>query len=365
MIILILYSLVSVGSAVICNNFAVDCETYECLPPVPPNEGCRDPFTTTCYCQNAGNGQSWGDCVCDGGAFTELRFKFTGPSGSDITIWNTDRPTVPGAAICAFTNVQTNEELTCNAPSSTVATEFPKNTYFSISRSGAVACDGTWHTSCSADIIGQFGQPVKEGLNEECQEIICSGWKDSGTPDNDCDDGYDTCPCNDEPTTNPNPTTEPNPTAEPNETCYCQNEGQGQQWGDCVCDGRFVELRWKFEGEGPSTITIWNKDRPGIPDNNPVYLCKYNNVYRGQELTCNVAGTGATEFPKNTYFNIERNGLTVCDGTWHTSCSANIIDQPGSPVKEGLNVQCMELICTGWRDSGNPDNDCDDGYDTC
>eukprot|EP01084_Bolivina_argentea_P317043 549638_1 len=67
MIILILYSLVSVGSAVICNNFAVDCETYECLPPVPPNEGCRDPFTTTCYCHSGWKDSRTPDNDCDDG----------------------------------------------------------------------------------------------------------------------------------------------------------------------------------------------------------------------------------------------------------------------------------------------------------
>eukprot|EP01084_Bolivina_argentea_P149762 261601_1 len=382
MISILLYSLV----LYICAAIDIDCTTLGTPDPclssgcvlMENGEGCTDPPETTsnpdtlytCYCPNAGgNGQPWGDCECDGGAFTELRWKFEGTEVSDITIWNTDRPTVPGAAICEFTNVVQGQELTCLVDGNTF-TEFPKNTYFSVTRSGAtdVICDGTWHTSCSVDIIGQYGEPVKEGLNVMCPELVCTGWKDNGTPDADCDDGFDPCSCDTEPEPSTTATTGNEvtiaTTSASTDTCYCENNGNGDPWGDCECDGgAFVELRWKYSGqETAQNIIIWNKERPDV-SGDP--LCEFTNVLPDQELTCAVDGTIATAFPKNTYFNIKRNDVDVCDGVWHTSCSVNILFAYGQASKEGLNTECQELMCTGWRDLGNPDTDCDDGFDPC
>eukprot|EP01084_Bolivina_argentea_P103910 186094_1 len=185
-----------------CTNGEVPCE----CPPEPTL-----PDITECYCQNPSatginpnsGGAGWGSCDCSGGMI-ELRWKYLGNDIVNIRVYNDADNT--GPLVCEFLNVVPQAEITCNIwdfkdPSGNIVYDkFVKNTRFEVDHvySSGIICSGEYHTSCSRDIVGYYA------TNDECTELICTGWKDADTPDDDCDDGWVPCNC---PTTTSIPTT--------------------------------------------------------------------------------------------------------------------------------------------------------------
>ena len=114
---------------------------------------------------------------------TELRFRYQG-SESDV-------------GIEIFYDKDTKQQVLCNIEST--GHDFQNETPFTVTYQSGQTCEAQYHTSCSSDIVGL--------VQDECTDLICTGWRDGNPNDNDCDDGVEPCDCDD-------PTSEPVTTGE-------------------------------------------------------------------------------------------------------------------------------------------------------
>jgi hypothetical protein len=75
--------------------------------------------------------------------------------------------------MCAFTDVQSDQELICTIDADADYSKMKSNTEFSIvySDSDMDDCTGSFHTSCSRDILGAFG-------GDGCNDLVVVGWSD-------------------------------------------------------------------------------------------------------------------------------------------------------------------------------------------
>eukprot|EP01083_Nonionella_stella_P155476 502269_1 len=307
-----------------------------------------------------------GDCACEKG-MKEIRFIYQGTEdGVSIALLN---PKVAGGVICSFSDVAINTELTCSSSTANLE-KFPTNTDFEVIYADGTACETSYHTSCSVDIVG---------AESDCAELVVSGYTDG--KDNDCDDGYEPCYCG-PPTTTMEPdtttvtepetttVTEPETTTvtspdttgpdTPTTTCFCPTEATlttetpiltHPSYDSCDCDGGMIELRFTYTGaENDVEIDISEEGGDSI--------CQFSGVYTGDMIVCNVWGdtasglvqTGLDKFPKNTAFKITGDG-TTCADAYHTSCSQDITGQ--------IMDDCGELVVSGWRDASG--SNCGEG----
>mmetsp|Transcript_23935 Transcript_23935/g.20921 ORF Transcript_23935/g.20921 Transcript_23935/m.20921 type:complete len:321 (+) Transcript_23935:49-1011(+) len=140
------------------------------------------------------SGTSCGECDCDKDyGMVELRVLYSG--SVDVTIEWYDKG--GDSQICAdSTGITQGTEATCNVDSLLCGTDpcydkLETNTFAKlVDSNGDEVCTTEIHTSCSSDIVGTYG-------DGDCgMMVLVTGWKD-GNPDddNDCDDGYEVCPC--------------------------------------------------------------------------------------------------------------------------------------------------------------------------
>eukprot|EP00487_Bulimina_marginata_P012451 TRINITY_DN872_c0_g1_i1.p1 TRINITY_DN872_c0_g1~~TRINITY_DN872_c0_g1_i1.p1 ORF type:complete len:131 (+),score=2.32 TRINITY_DN872_c0_g1_i1:51-443(+) len=69
-----------------------------------------------------------------------------------------------------------------------VYSKMAKDTKVVIETSAGDSCSGSWHTSCSRDIVGWTA-----GTDDLCNDVVISGW--SSVKNGECDDGYSRCGC--------------------------------------------------------------------------------------------------------------------------------------------------------------------------
>eukprot|EP01084_Bolivina_argentea_P094475 169840_1 len=113
------------------------------------------------------------ECDCSGGV-VELRFNYTGTATNvDVHLYDEKDQS---RAICTFTDVNPDDEIVCNVNGAspplitTGLSKFGTNTRFRIERNDGSRCAATYHTSCSQNIVGV--------VQDECDELVVSGWRD-------------------------------------------------------------------------------------------------------------------------------------------------------------------------------------------
>jgi len=325
---------------------------------------------------SSGNGV--GDCDCDKDyGVVELRFRYQGTEDNvNIEIFY-DQKTLQ-QVLCEFTNISPGDEIICNIAS--LGHDFQNETPFRVTYQSGQTCEAQYHTSCSSDIVGL--------VQDECTDLICTGWRDGNPNTNDCDDGVEPCEC-DATTAEPVITTGATEVSFVQtivgDNCYCDatsgafsttssttttsykkkkkkskgksSDSGGQGFGDCDCDKTYgmAEMRLLYSGDEDVDIVYVHKDGP--------VMCRDEDIAQGEESVCNIMNNANFDkYGTNTYVKVFLAGTNnqVCMATIHTSCSSDIVGGYGD---EGCGY---DLLVSGWRD-GNPndDNDCDDGQEEC
>jgi len=262
------------------------------------------------------------------------------------------------------------------------------NTYIKLYKAGTSTevCTTEIHTSCSSDIVGTYG-------DEACgTDIIVSGWSDGNPVANSCDDGFDLCSCNG---TFVDPPQDPydSDTNEMGDYCFCSNivatsgitsvsqltpsptnqyvkkkKGKGAKgksrdsgygFGDCDCNGGVNLLRFVYTGTDlAESITLYIKKLDGDE------ICSFTDVSYGEEMSCSIEDgpLGSNGEPMYSKLKTETAVRVVtangnCEGSWHTSCSQDIIGW----TAEG----CDQVVVSGWQDNDSDPEECDDGFEPC
>eukprot|EP01083_Nonionella_stella_P153316 492459_1 len=185
------------SSAFQCNNGRVPCicgtEVTTTAAPdpsdIPPGD-CLCNILTTGSTKYADGYEGYGECGCDKTyGLMQMRLKYIGAQPAKL--WEV---LVNGDAVCSYTNVAINQTIDCNVrsyrlngSSVPVYTKFDKNTYFKIVHENDEECFPVFHTSCSSDIVG--------GTSTDCEEIMCTAWRDGNPIQNECNDGTVWCDC--------------------------------------------------------------------------------------------------------------------------------------------------------------------------
>ena len=339
------------------------------------------------------SGLGVGDCDCDGG-MVELRLIYSGADTVDIAFADKN-----GNTMCTVEDVEQGQEATCNIQTDyldsnddPVLEKLTTDTYVTLTNSDDDSdnCVTAIHTSCSRDIVGTNGDG---GCGDT---IIVSGWKDGSDDTNDCDDGLQSCSCTNGTYIVVPPIEEP-VTEYSFDQCYCSNnnatsgitslddlrnylsttatpladdtttsskksksksksrsnDGGSLGLGDCDCKDGINLLRMvNIAGEAADVITVYYD---GVGSD---VLCERTDVAAGAEIECDIdeSGLGYEKFDKDTYVVMELESGDTCTGSWHTSCSRDIIGY----AAEG----CPSIIVTGWQDNAGGD-ECDDGFEPC
>ena len=309
------------------------------------------------------DGYGVGDCDCDGGML-ELRLLYSGSDTVDIDFYDKSGD----GLICQSLDVEQGSEATCNV-AGTSYSKFETNTYVNvINQATNLACTTVIHTSCSRDIVGTYG-------DEDCG-VVVSGWYDA---DGNCDDGYDECSCDGSYVYDDNDPYEDD-VVQTGDVCFCSNIDETANldlsslttpapvaskkkkkksttslgYGYCDdCDGGIQILRFVYTSTTTAdTVTLYYDDYDGD------VICTTTDVTFGQEIECNIndSGLGKTKFNTNSYLSIEKSNGETCQGSWHTSCSQDLVGY--------TPTGCTDAVCTGWQDN-NSDGDCDDGFEPC
>eukprot|EP01084_Bolivina_argentea_P081481 147538_1 len=126
------------------------------------------------------------------------------------------------------------------------------------------------------------------------------------------------------------------------DACYCKSP---TSYHDCNCDS-IKSLSIVYLGDTTAKfIKFYNSFR--YP------LCKFNNVYRGEEIHCDPLENTFTE---GTTFKIKNDNNEICAGYIDTSCT-------GRSILNSYGEDCDDIVISGYIDTNN--GICDDGFEPC
>ncbi len=215
-------------------------------------------------------------CECDGG-MKAIAFTYNGNPGATISIYNSDNGS---DLIETHTNVQTGDSFVVYA--STIGEE-KFNKEFTISILGTSSLE--LHTSCSQEVLGDFG------------DLSVTGYVDK----------YDNI-CN-----------VPDYVAPP---------------APCECDGGMKAIAFTYTGFSGATIAIYNSD------NNSDLIEMHSNVQSGDSFTVYASTINEDKFNKE--FTISVLGSNSVE--LHTSCSQEVVGTYGNIDVTGY-VDKYDKVC--------------------